>query len=264
VIRRCLSLNLFYTALTNRIRIIAFSLSIAALAIATSVAPNMSLWGTASTTIVPFTSTTFDARGILIVAFVANLPQVCLSLLYFSINRICTSMCFAMEWNRFTFYQKGLRVTHPTGKQRSTHFLQLPLRWAIPLTVMSGTLHWLLSQSLFLVRQEVRTRDGDLYPGSTCACGYSVLSLVAFTLALTILLLVVLYLLLRGIDVQLPPARHCSLVISAACHPPADEVDAHLEEVKWGVTELPTEDTVGHCTFTSREVTSVQFGALYA
>jgi hypothetical protein len=129
---------------------------------------------------------------------------------------------------------------------------------------MSGLLHWLLSQSLFLVRQELRTRDGELYPGSTCACGYSVLSLLTFTLSLLTLLLVVLYLLLRPINIHLPPARHCSLVISAACHPPEDEVDAHLGEVRWGVTELATEEHVGHCTFTSQEVTTVQPGALYA
>jgi hypothetical protein len=129
---------------------------------------------------------------------------------------------------------------------------------------MSGLLHWLLSQSLFLVRQEVRTRDGKLYPESTCACGYSVSSLIAFTLTLFTLLIVVLYLLARELNVNLPPARHCSLVISAACHPPEDEVDAHLGEVRWGVTEVATEESVGHCTFTSREVTSVQPGGMYA
>jgi hypothetical protein len=103
-----------------------------------------------------------------------------------------------------------------------------------------------------------------MYPGATCACGYSALSLLAFTLAIVTLILVVLYLLLRGVDIHLPPAGHCSLVISAACHPPDDEVDAHLGEVIWGVTTLATQETVGHCTFTSREVTSVQPGALYA
>jgi hypothetical protein len=226
--------------------------------------PDVGKLGTASTLTVPFTSATFDARGVLVVAFLANLPQVGLSLLYFSINRICTSICFSAEWNQYTHYQKGLRVTHPTGKQRGTHFLQLPLRWAVPLTAMSGLLHWLLSQSLFLVRQEKRTRDDVLYPGSTCACGYSVLSLLIFTLVLLTLLSVVLYLLLEKTEIQLPPARHCSLVISAACHPPNDEVDAHLGEVRWGVTEVATEGRVGHCTFTSREVTSVQPGRMYA
>jgi hypothetical protein len=224
----------------------------------------MSSWGTASNSIIPATSTSFDARGILMVAFIANLPQVCLSLLYFSINRICTSICFALEWNKYAIHKKGLRVTTPSGQQRSTHFSQLPLRWAVPLTLISGVLHWLLSQSLFLVRQEVRTREGELYPGSTCACGYSAQSLLAFTLLFLSLLLTILYRLLRGIDVHLPPARHCSLVISAACHPPEDDIDAHLAEVTWGVTSPATDGSIGHCTFTSQPVASIEPGALYA
>jgi hypothetical protein len=240
-----------------------FSVTMVAVATATSPGRDLSSWGTSSKSIVSFTSTTFDTRGLLIVAFLANLPQVCLSLLYFSINRICTSVCFALEWNRYATHRKGLRVTDPTGKQRSTHFLQLPYRWAIPLTVTSGLLHWLLSQSLFLARQELRTRDGELYSDSTCACGYSAQSLLAFTLVFIALLIAVLYWLLRGMDIHIPPARHCSLVISAACHPPEDDVDAHLAEVKWGVTIVGTEDYIGHCTFTSGLVESAQPGALY-
>jgi hypothetical protein len=224
----------------------------------------MSSWGTASKAIIPFTSTTFDSRGILLAAFIANLPQVCLSLVYFSINRICTSMCFALEWNAYATHKKGLRVTAPLGLQRGTHFLQLPLRWAVPLTVMSGILHWLLSQSLFMVRQEVRDREGELYPGSICACGYSTPSLLAFTLVFSSLLISVLYLLLRGMDIHIPPARHCSLVISAACHQPEDDYYAHLGEVQWGVTGVGTDTSVGHCTFTSGPVMSAVPGALYA
>ena len=257
------STSSFVSDITNANSIVSFSLSIVAFTAASSDMLKMSPWGTASKSIVPFTSTTFDARGVLTVAFLANFPQVCLSLLYFSINRICTSVCFATEWNDYAIRRKGLRVTSPAGQQRSTHFLQLPYRWAIPLTVTSGLLHWLLSQSLFLVRRETRTREGQLRPGSTCACGYSVLSLLAFTLVLAALLTVVLYRLLKRVDIHIPPACHCSLVISAACHPPADEVDAHLQQVGWGVTEESTEDRPGHCTFTSRPVTSLQPGFLY-
>jgi hypothetical protein len=230
---------------------------------ATSPGRDLSSWGTSSKTIVSFTSTTFDVRGLLLIAFLANLPQVCLSLLYFSLNRICTSVCFALEWDRYAIQRKGLRVTHPSGEQRSTHFLQLPYHWAIPLTVTSGLLHWLLSQSLFLVRQELRTRGGELYPGSTCACGYSAQSLIAFTLIFIALLVFVFCWLLKGMNIHIPPARHCSLVISAACHPPEDDMYAYLGEVKWGVTVVGTEEYVGHCTFTSGPVQSAQPGALY-
>jgi hypothetical protein len=223
----------------------------------------MSPWGTASKLTAPFTSTTFDTRGILFVAFLANFPQVCLSLLYFSINRLCTSICFAVEWNNYAVHRKSLRVTSPEGKQRGTHFLQLPYRWAIPLTVTSGLLHWLLSQSLFLVRRETRRRNGEVYGDSTCACGYSMLSILVFALVFCFLLLVVVARLLWGMHIRIPPARHCSLVISAACHPPPHEVDPHLKEVKWGMTREATEDIPGHCTFSSGPVSEVQSGSLY-
>jgi hypothetical protein len=176
---------------------------------------------------------------------------------------MCTSLCFALEWNNYATHRKGLRVTSPAGQQRGTHFLQLPLRWAVSLNVVSGLLHWLLSQSLFLVRNELRTRENELYPGSTCACGYSTLSLLVFTLVFCGLLIGILYLLLMKMEIRIPPVCHCSLVISAACHIAEDEVDAQLEEVMWGVTEEATEDKPGHCTFTSREVRTLQYGAIY-
>lgn len=244
--------------------VISFTLTFAALMVAKSPGHNSYSWGTASQSIISTTSTVFDARGILKVAFLANVPRICLSFLYLSINRFCTSICFTKEWNQYATHRKGLRVTNPSGQQRSTHFLQSALRWAIPLAFMSGVLHWLLSQSLFLVRQEVRRRNGTLYPESVCTCGYSAQSLLTFILTLFLLLVAVLFQLLREIDIHIPPASHCSLVISAACHPPEDDVDARLAKVKWGIITAATESCVGHCTITSQPVTSPQSKAFYA
>jgi hypothetical protein len=53
------------------------------------------------------------------------------------------------------------------------------------------------------------------------------------------------------------------MLISAACHPPADDIDAHLRPVQWGVVVEGTESTAGHCTFTSMEVTEPKKGCLY-
>lgn len=60
--------------------------------------------------------------------------------------------------------RKGLRVTAPRGEQRSSYFLQLPYRWAVPLMIVSGALHWLMSQTIFPVRLETRSRDGNIDP----------------------------------------------------------------------------------------------------
>jgi hypothetical protein len=134
---------------------------------------NFGAWGTSSSLIIAATESTPTAGGVLKNAWLANLPQFVLSVVYFMINRICTSICSAREWNNYALHRKGLRVTEtPQGFQKSTHFLQLPYRWAIPLTVAQGFLHWFLSQSVFLVRVDMRNREGELYPTSISACGF--------------------------------------------------------------------------------------------
>lgn len=250
-------------ALTT-ISVSSASLTVYALAAATSNPQSFRFWGPASPNIIGLTPTTFDARGALQTALLANTPQFCLSLVYFALNRICTSMCFMREWNSYATERKGLRVTQPIAAQRPTYFLQLPYRWAIPLTVTSGMLHWLLSQSLFLVRRETRRRDGTLYPESTCACGYSVLSLLVFTCVFLSLLLAVFALSIRHMEVRIPPARHRSMIVSAACHPQEADTKCHLEEIQWGVVGDGGKETVGHCSFSSRSVVAPVEGHLYA
>lgn len=169
---------------------------------------NFGAWGTSSSFIITATESTPTAGGVLKNAWLANLPQFVLSVVYFMINRICTSICSAQEWNNYALHRKGLRVTEmPRGFQKSTHFLQLPYRWAIPLTVAQGFLHWLLSQSVFLVRVDMRNREGELYQTSICACGYSPRSLAVFTMIFLALISTILFLVLRhSMEVYIPPA----------------------------------------------------------
>lgn len=59
------------------------------------------------------------------------------------------------EWNQFARKARGLRISSiPSSSQRSSYFLQLPYRFAIPIMLLSGVLHWLVSQSIFLVAVE--------------------------------------------------------------------------------------------------------------
>lgn len=85
----------------------------------------------------------------------ANALQLILSVLYFTYNGLFTAMCAAVEWSRFALHRKGLWVSKaPTGSQRSAYFLQLPYRHSVPLMLASGALHWLVSQSIYLVYVE--------------------------------------------------------------------------------------------------------------
>lgn len=58
--------------------------------------------------------------------------------------------------------------------------------------------------------------------------------------------------------------ENCSLVISAACHPPPDDVDPQLQSVQWGVVPSRYGGDIGHSTFTSKEVTAPENGKHYA
>ncbi|KAF2797901.1 hypothetical protein K505DRAFT_322270 [Melanomma pulvis-pyrius CBS 109.77] len=224
-------------------------------------------WGTSSRLIIAWTATAPSAGGVLRNAWLANMPQFLLSMVYFAMNRVCTSICCAHEWNNYALHRKGLRVTSaPRGDQKSTHFLHLPYRWAIPLTVTQGFLHWLLSQSLFLVRVDERDKSGVLYDSSVCACGYSTRSLAVFTVVFLLLVFAVLYAILRAdLKVYIPPAQHCSAVISAACHPPVGDADAALKRVRWGVVRRREEEETGtqHCSFTSWDVEMPRDGVVY-
>ncbi|KAJ9636341.1 hypothetical protein H2199_008016 [Coniosporium tulheliwenetii] len=262
------------TAGRDRMGSVAFLISMCTVAIALAfVAIRCALqepsglwsWGTVSSLRLNFTPQSFTTRGILINSFLANTPQIILSGSYFAINRLCTSMCFTKEWNSYAKSRKGLRVTNPRGEQRSTYFLQLPFRWAVPLTIMSGTLHWLLSQSIFLVRLEIRDEHGQFTPSeSKSACGYSALSTLTFALVAVGLVSTTLLLWRRKIKVGIPVAAHCSLAISAACHSPPDEEEPHLKPVQWGVVRNRFGGEVDHCTYSSEPVTAPEPGKRYA
>merc|ERR1711981_143363 len=86
------------------------------------------------------------ASGTLSNVLIANAGQTVLSFLYFSCNGLLTSMLLAHEWSGYALTRKGLRVSgRPQGDQRSTYFLQLPFRYAIPLVLFGTILHWLAS-----------------------------------------------------------------------------------------------------------------------
>lgn len=92
----------------------------------------------------------------------ANLPQIALSLSYFSYNAIFTRLQAESEWNSFSVDYKPLRVTSPRGDQRSTYRLQLPYRYSLPLLAISILLHWLVSNTIYVVIVE-----GGYYSGGT-------------------------------------------------------------------------------------------------
>lgn len=230
-------------------------------------------------------------------AFIANSPQLILSLLYFSYNAILTAYFLGSEWQSYAFKRKGLRVSaEPVGAQRSTYFLSLPYRAAIPLLVTAGVLHWLVSQSIFLVNIERYVWDGTLanpanhvgiegngarYRAATfqdniggsdrnpniLSCGFSPLP-ISIVLAVGGLMLIVLaFVGLLRFRSGMPVTAGNSLVIAAACHLQileSEEGDAGTENLQWGAVGLVESDGVGHCSFSSWDVEKPEVGEWYA
>lgn len=214
-------------------------------------------WGSASTGSLSFGAKGASAKATIWNAWLSNMPQVLLSLCYLNLNTICTSMASTAEWNTLSTSRKGLRVTKPFGDQRSTYFLQLPYRWAAPLMIASGGLHWLLSQTFFLSRVDHYDSEGRLSKW-TSACGVSFSSLVTFCVVCVLLIAAVRWIGRRPMMTNLTLAENCSLMISAACHPAEHETDPHLSKVRWGVVP-----ETGRCSLSSKHVKRPQLGELY-
>lgn len=222
---------------------------------------------------------TSGAVGLLCNVLVANTPQLLLSFLYLNYNGLMTVMSLAQEWSRYGVRRNGLRVSTTTrGAQRNTYFLQLPYRFGVPLIIITATLHWLISQSIFLVSVESIkfTPSQHAVPGATevwdtanpnylMTCGYSPPAILASILVAALLLVWIVGIALLKLPSGMPVAASCSAAIAAACHAAPDELgDAPAEkELLWGDTGADGME-VGHCGFSAREVRRPEEGRLYA
>ncbi|KAL3481374.1 hypothetical protein BJX99DRAFT_164303 [Aspergillus californicus] len=203
--------------------------------------------------------------GLIPNTLIANIPQLIFSVLYFMSNSVLTSMTLAVEWNSFSLKRKGLRVSSPPqGQQRRTHFLSLPYRYGVPLITLSTLLHWLMSQSIFLVRILAWTQWGERNPsGDTMTVGYSPPAIVIGLCVGALLPAGLVLMGRRRFRSGMPVAGSCSLAIAAACHPQTrEDEEIEYQLLKWGV-ELDQTGDVGHCTFSSENVQPPEDGIIY-
>jgi hypothetical protein len=194
----------------------------------------------------------------------ANTPQLILSFLYLMYNGLYTCMHLAHEYGGYATDRKSLRVTTPRGTQRSTYWLQLPYAYGVPLILASAVLHWFISQSIFPARVSV-WKDGVENSPNSSVVGFSTAPMLCTILLGTCMLLVAVGMGFRKLPSSMPIAGNCSMALAAAAHRPESDVDAAVLPVKWGVVRQPEDaEDVGHCCFTSEQVTEPQEGKLYA
>jgi hypothetical protein len=191
-------------------------------------------------------------------------------------------MLAAREWSSFAKTRKGLRVhTHPRGAQRATYFLQLPWRYSAPMILAGALLHWLASQSIFVVSVEWWANVSRTVAESTemqagewarddwhdfATCGYSPLALFIFIISAAVFLVVMVGFGWRWLEEGIPVVGSCSLGIAAACHVDTGEEGLFGEgRLKWGSVQRLEEDgsVVKRCGFSIGEVEWPVEGEVY-
>ncbi|KAI8627230.1 hypothetical protein F5Y19DRAFT_183173 [Xylariaceae sp. FL1651] len=195
-----------------------------------------------------------DPVGLIENVLIINSPQLLFSITYTVSNAIMTTLLVQREFSLMytRAHRKPLRVSEPIGIQRSSYFISLPLRYGIPMNVISALFHWLISQSYFLARVTALLPDGtEDYSNSFSTLGYSpyaviITGIVGFTALVTLLLLGC-----RTYDGTMSLVSTNSMAISAACHAlPEDRDCGYQLPLQWGVVEIG-EDGIGHCAFTT-------------
>lgn len=139
--------------------------------------------------------------------------------------------------------------------------------------VLSGTLHWLVSQSIFLVAIDYYDVHGNAGQGNQWdsqdfkTLGYSpsaIISVIVLGGLMVVSIVGFGYVPYRR---GMPLAGSCSLAISAACHIAGeDKIDgsvAAANKLQWGVVSMGR-DGVGHCAFSTKSVEAPVEGEVYA
>ncbi|KAE9374919.1 hypothetical protein N431DRAFT_482041 [Stipitochalara longipes BDJ] len=207
---------------------------------------------------------------------VANGYQLLVSFLYIFYNNILTRQLVADEWTRFLrpYGKKPLRVSSPVGMQRSSYTLSLPMTYSVPLMISFMLLHYLISQSVFLVMADAFGPGPEIYrlPNyDKSDVGFSALGII-FSASLAVLLVTALLInavmrRYKDVPTGFPAMGTSSLAISAACQPPKDDNEAHLFELRLGIVkdeEYNNPQVIGRLTFsTSIYIQEPEVGVVY-
>jgi len=131
---------------------------------------------------------------------------------------------------------------------------------------MSGGLHWLMSQSLFLALVTVYDDTGTMDSGdSISTVGYSCIAIFCALILGSVAVLGGILNGFRRYDDGIPLVGSCSAAISAACHKQSVDTMAYVKPVMWGVVDDDDGGSeIGHCCFSSYGVGKPVKGHLYA
>lgn len=132
---------------------------------------------------------------------------------------------------------------------------------------MSGLLHWLVSQSIFLVSVTVYGATGNVIGDEKLVtCGYSCIAIIFVIIVGALMLFAVVGTGFRRFRPGIPLLGACSAVVSAACHRLQRDELAALQPLQWGVVscESNSNSSFEHCCLSSQDVDMPVAGRYYA
>jgi hypothetical protein len=124
----------------------------------------------------------------------------------------------------------------------------------------STVLHWLLSQSIFLIsvdsyRLQFNNARTPVQENNFITCGYSPIAIIFTIIAGGLMFIATLLLGRRRFSSGMPVASNCSAAIAAACHPPIarDAEPLALKKLKWGEVDMIGRRNAKYCAFLTEE-----------
>ncbi|EXJ61256.1 uncharacterized protein A1O5_12048 [Cladophialophora psammophila CBS 110553] len=143
---------------------------------------------------ISFATANTPSRAYITGAVLANLPHLGLSVLYLAYNNLFTRIFIALEFRSLSTQRRGLRASMLKEEmdQRSTYFVQFPLRYSLAVIGFFVLLHTLLSETLFLQRTYAVwpgrfDEPKDIGKFLVSKIGVSPLATLAFSLVLSVL-----------------------------------------------------------------------------
>ena len=130
---------------------------------------------------------------------------------------------------------------------------------------LSGLLHWLTSQSIFLARVKIWDLFGMRISQTISTVGYSCIAII-FVLTLGILaLLAAVGMGYKRFSAEITTVGSCTAAISAACHARGEDSEEIVgKKVRWGDVGIVPNMGVRHLTFSSAKgVRKPVFGEVY-
>jgi hypothetical protein len=170
-------------------------------------------------------------------------------------------MALGVEWSLLATKQKGLRVSEiPLGSQRGAYFLSLPFRFSLPMMALWTCMHWILSQSFYLVSVDfvnavlgtILDPDGTLNahaipegdgeagaPDHFFTCGVFPVGIMLVFILTSFVIAGVVIIGFNRLPTNIPLVGSNSRLISAACHPVARDEGDELRPVQLGLRNYP-------------------------